>query len=100
MKTMKDINLSISKNTLLTIFVILFFVSFFVLVLFQWNKCTDSFSNTETFASKPTNKNIKNEKIVSKEELFKVPEVTSAAQEVFAALEKFSQAKDYAINHK
>ncbi len=98
---MKDIDQYISKNTLLTIFVTLFFVSFFVLVLVQWNKSTESFSdNNETFATKKNiSKNIDQfgEKIVSKESLLKDPNVTNAAKEVFAALEKFSQVKNDAI---
>jgi len=97
---MKDIDQYISKNTLLTIFVTLFFVSFFVLVLVQWNKSTEGFSdNNETFATKNSSKNIDKhgEKIVTKESLLKDPNVTNAAKEVFAALEKFSQVKNDAI---
>jgi hypothetical protein len=84
----------LSQNTTLTIFVTLFFISFFIFILMRWNKSTDGFSNTEHFAAKP--KNSKTAAKLTRTELFQNPEVKSKAQDVFTALEAFSDAKNKA----
>ena len=79
-----------SQKTVLTIFVTLFFVSLFILILMRWNK------STEDFTVKPGKNTNKTAKFTSRKELFENPEIKAKAQDVFAALEAFSAAKNNA----